>query len=88
MDAALIAIVGGLLTALIGAAIKLVQMTVSAERRRADDWRTAAQTTAEANKVLTMNVDKLIASVEQLSSSQREMMLLLQRLDHERRASP
>jgi hypothetical protein len=88
VDAALIAIVGGLLTALIGAAIKLVQMTVSAERRRADDWRTAAQTTAEANKVLTMNVDKLIASVEQLSSSQREMMLLLQRLDHERRASP
>lgn len=57
--------------------IALVRIALGAERRRADDWRTSAQTSAAANTVLSGNVDKLVTSVEQLATSQREMMALM-----------
>lgn len=74
--------------AVLGGFITLVRIALSAERRRADDWRTAAQTSSEANRVLSGNIDKLIGSVEQLSASQREVVSLLHTLaDQERRSS-
>lgn len=74
--------------AVLGGFITLVRIALSAERRRADDWRTAAQTSSEANRVLSSNIDKLIGSVEQLSASQREVVSLLHTLaDQERRSS-
>jgi hypothetical protein len=75
-----VVITAGALATFIGAVITLVRMTVAAERRRADDWRTAAQTSSEANRVLSGNIDKLIGSVEQLATSQREVVSLLQAL--------
>lgn len=73
--------VGTILTAMVA----LVRIALSAERHRADDWRTAAQTTAATNAVLSANIDKLIAAVEQLATSQREMMTLLQTVAAQRR---
>jgi hypothetical protein len=67
-------VVGAILTAIVA----LVRIAIGAERRRADDWRSAAQTSAAANAVLAGNVERLISSVEQLSASQREMLVLLQ----------
>lgn len=76
----------GVLATVIGGFITLVRIALAAERRRADDWRTAAQTSSEANRVLSANIDKLIGSVEQLATSQREVVSLLQSLtDRERR---
>jgi hypothetical protein len=70
---------GGIGTILAGI-ITLVRIALSAERRRADDWRTAAQTSAAANAILGGQVEKLIASVEHLATTQREMMALLQKV--------
>lgn len=64
------AISGGFIAAM----IVLVRIALGSERRRADDWRTAAQTTAEANRVMSANVDKLVGTVEQMAATQREMM--------------
>lgn len=75
--------VGTILTAIIA----LVRIALGAERRRADDWRTAAQTSAAANAVLSGNLDKLITSVEQQATSQREMMALLQKMADDRRSA-
>ena len=75
--------VGTILTAIIA----LVRIALGAERRRADDWRTAAQTSAAANVILSGNLDKLITSVEQLATSQREMMALLQKMAADRRSA-
>lgn len=61
-----------------GAVITLVKIAVAAERRRADDWRDAARTGGEANRVLSANMEKLITSVDNLASSQREILSLLQ----------
>lgn len=83
-----VVVTAGVLATFIGAVITLVRMTVAAERRRADDWRTAAQTSSEANRVLSANIDKLIGSVEQLATSQREVVSLLQTLtDRDRRGA-
>jgi len=60
--------------------IALVRIALSAEQRRADDWRTAAQTSAAANAILGGQVERLIASVEHLATTQREMMALLQKM--------
>lgn len=75
-------VVASLLTAgaigtVVTGVIALVRIALGAERRRADDWRTSAQTSAAANTVLSGNVDKLVTSVEQLATSQREMMALM-----------
>jgi hypothetical protein len=83
-------VITGLLTAgvlgtVLTAVIALVRIAISAERRRADDWRTAAQTSAAANAILGSHVEKLITSVEQLATSQRETMTLLQTMTTERR---
>ena len=64
--------------------IALVRIALAAERHRADDWRTAAQTTAAANAVQAVNLDKLITSIEQLATSQRDMMALLQKMAADR----
>jgi hypothetical protein len=62
----------------IAAMIVLVRIALAAERGRADDWRTAAQTQSAANEVHSANIAKLIGSVEQLTVSQREVLALLQ----------
>lgn len=85
-------IIAGLITAgvagtIITGMIALVRIALGAERRRADDWRTAAQTSASANAVLSDNVAKLITSVEQLVTSQRDMMALLQTMATDRRSA-
>ena len=54
--------------------LALVRIALGAERRRADDWRTAAQTTAKANEVQSGNIEKLVNTVDQMASTQREMM--------------
>ncbi len=71
-------ITAGAAAALLGFVVTMTRIAITSERRRADDWRSAAQMSAEANVVLTGHFDKLITSVEQLASSQREMMALLQ----------
>lgn len=73
-------VTGGVIASLVGAMITLVRMAVSAERRRADDWRTAATTSAEANKVLSGNLEKLINTVDQMANAQHEMMQLLRKV--------
>ena len=85
-------IISGLIQAgvagtIVAGMLALVRIALGAERRRADDWRTAAQTSAAANTVLSANVDKLVTSVEQLATSQREMMAMLQAMAAERRAT-
>ncbi len=75
--------VSGILTAsfagsLVTGIVVLVRIAIGAERRRADDWRTAAQTQSAANEVHSANIAKLIGSVEQLAASQREVLALLQ----------
>lgn len=72
---------GGVITAM----VTLVRLAIGAERRRADDWRTAAQNTTAANTVLTANIDKLITSVEQLAKSQQQVLSMLQAMSTERR---
>jgi hypothetical protein len=64
--------------------ITLVRIAIRAERGRADDWRTAAQTYAAANAINGGQVEKLTASVEHLATTQREMMALLQKVAAER----
>ena len=67
----------GVISALFGGMLALVKIALSAERRRADDWRTAAQASAAANTVLSSNVEKLVDSVEKMTGTQQEMMRLL-----------
>lgn len=67
--------------------ISLVKIAVAAERRRADDWHEAAQTREAANLVMAANVEKLITSVEQLATSQREILALVQGLATDRRGA-
>lgn len=71
----------------ITAALMLVRIAIGAERRRADDWRTAAQTTAEANAVLVETVGKLAPAVERQAAAQDRMMALLQVLVRDRSAA-
>lgn len=80
-------ITAGVIGTIMTGMIALVRIALGAERRRADDWRTAAQTSAAANAVLSGNIDKLVTSVEQLATSQREMMALLQSVAAERRGA-
>jgi hypothetical protein len=78
---------GGTVTAVLGFMLALVRIAIGSERRRADDWRTAAQTTAAANDILTGHVEALVSSVGQLTTSQREMMSLLQGMAHDGRSA-
>jgi len=80
-------ITAGALGTIIAGIITLVRIAIGAERRRADDWRTAAQTSAAANAILNSHMEKLIGSVEQLATSQREMMALLQTVAADRRGA-
>lgn len=76
---------GGTVTAVLGFMLALVRIAIGSERRRADDWRTAAQTTAAANDILTGHVEALVSSVAQSTALQREMMTLLQTMAHDGR---
>ena len=87
MDAVASLLTAGAAGTILTAIIALVRIALGAERRRADDWRTAAQTSAAANVILSGNLDKLITSVEQLATSQREMMSLLQKMAADRRSA-
>lgn len=77
--------IAGAATAVLGFVLAMVKLAISAHKQRADDWRTSAQTSAEANMVLTGHFDKLIAISEQLAASQREMFSLLQSMAAELR---
>lgn len=87
MDTLTSLLTAGALGTIIAGVITLVRIAIAAERRRADDWRTAAQTSAAANAILGGHVEKLIGSVEQLATSQREMMALLQTVATDRRGA-
>ena len=87
MDVLASLLTAGVAGTILTAMVALVRIALGAERRRADDWRTAAQTQAATNSVLTGNLDKLITSVEQLALSQREMMTLLQTMASDRRSA-
>ena len=80
MDILTSLITAGAFGTIIAGVITLVRIAIGAERRRADDWRTAAQTSAAANAILIGGQEKLIASVEHLAITQREMMALLQKV--------
>lgn len=80
MDILTSLITAGAFGTIIAGVITLVRIAIGAERRRADDWRTAAQTSAAANAILIGGQEKLIASVEHLATTQREMMALLQKV--------
>jgi len=80
-------ITAGVVTAILTAMLALVRIALGAERRRADDWRTAAQTSAAANEVLTGNLDKLITSHQELVVSTRDMMALLRTVAADRRSA-
>ena len=84
MDFVQALITAGVVGTIVTGMVTLVRMAVSAERRRADDWRTAAQTSAEANRVMSGNLEKLLNTVEQMANTQREMMGLLQKIAVER----
>ena len=87
MDILASLITAGVATAILTGMITLVRIALGAERRRADDWREAAHTSSEANTVNAANLDKLINSHEQLVTSQREMMVLLQTIAADRRSA-
>lgn len=78
-------VAGGVVTAVLGSMLALVRIAVSTERGRANDWRDIAKTSSEANALLSANVEKLITSIEQMATSQREMMSLLQTVAGDRR---
>jgi hypothetical protein len=82
-DVAWLAIAG----AILGTFVTLVKIAIGTERRRADDWRETARTGAEANAVLSTNLEKLINSVDQLSQSQRETLTLLHTMAADRRGA-
>lgn len=87
VDLAAVSVVGTVVTGLATGMIALVRIALSAERRRADDWRTAAQTSSAANAVMSANIEKLITSVEHLASSQRDTTALLQKVAADRGAT-
>ena len=72
----------------VAAIITLVKIAVSAERGRANDWHEIANTREAANLVMSANVEKLITSVEQLATSQREILALVKSLATDRRGAP
>ena len=74
-------VVGTLLTFMLA----LVRIALAAERRRADDWRTAAQTSSAANALLATNVDKLVVTVDKMATTQDRMMVLLEAEASDRR---
>lgn len=76
---------GGGIGVLLWFTIAMVKIAVAAERGRADDWRGTAKTREAANEVMSTNVQKLIASVEQLAASQREILALVKSLATDRR---
>lgn len=81
-------ITGGIATAILSTFVVLVRIALGASEKRGDDWRTAAQTSAAANAIRDRQVEKLIGSVEQLATTQRDMMALLQTMATERPRSP
>jgi len=76
-------VVGTILTAMIA----LVRIALGAERHRADDWRTAAQTTTAANAIMAGHVERLTGTVDAQSATLREMMALLQVVVADRRGA-
>lgn len=73
--------------ALLWLGYRLHSDAVRAERGRADDWRTAAQTTAEANRVLSTSIDKLAEAVERSMRVQDEILRNQQDLLRRRRGA-
>lgn len=65
---------------IVGSMVVLVRLAIGAERRRADDWRTAAQTTAAANAVMVANQEKMLDTMERFAGAQDSMLALLQKM--------
>jgi len=78
MDLAALLLTGGGVGATLAFTLALVRIAIGTERRRADDWKEAAQTSAVANTVLTGNMERLITTVEHLATAQRETLTLVQ----------
>jgi hypothetical protein len=71
---------GGVVTAVLAFVLALVRIAIGSERRRADDWRTAAETREAANAVQAGHVEKLVSSVGQLTTSVGQLMAAQQQL--------
>lgn len=67
--------------AFLATTIILMRIAITAERGRADDWRTVAQTQASVGKVQEEHIRKLILAVEQLTSVQQQTLEVVRRLD-------
>ena len=65
---------GGAAGAILAFALAMLRIAVGAERRRADDWRHAADTAAAANTVNSANVEKLVDAVRQQSASLAQLI--------------
>jgi hypothetical protein len=87
MDLVASLITGGVISVVLAGIITLVRIAIAAERRRADDWRTTANTSSEAYRVLSENVGKLLTSVEQLAVTTRETQALVRQLMTPERAA-
>ena len=67
--------------------VAMVKISVGAERRRADGWQETARIRETANDVMADNMQKLIASLGELATSQREILALVRSLATERRSA-
>ena len=79
--------VGGVVVALLGAVVTLVKIAISAERRVSGYWREAFQTSNAANAVLTGHLDRIVSTVDQMATTQRETLALVQAMAAEKRSA-
>jgi hypothetical protein len=88
VEAAAITATATAVSVILGFIVALVRIAITSERRRADDWRTAAQTQAEANAVQADNLNTLVVTVGKLATTQDRMMAILQGLATTDRSAP
>lgn len=84
MDGPMIAVIGGIATALITAVVALVKIAVGEARGRADDWRAhagewrdVARMEQQTGEVRDGHVERLVGAVEALTQAQRESVAML-----------
>lgn len=83
----MIAVVGGIATALITAVVALVKIAVGEARGRADDWRAhagewrdVARTEQQTGEVRDRHVERLVGAVEALTAAQRESIDMVRKV--------
>lgn len=87
VNLAAVLVQAGVVSAILGTMLALVRIAIGAERRRADDWRTAYQTQVKVNEVMSGNVEGLVTSTTQLTAAQQETLALLRTMAAERRST-